>query len=99
MSNPSFIINDAFMQGFNSGTEQGLEEQAARGQAWEWVAENGDEALGLINGVLCTIKPNRPGCPGSIPPGGNTFFRQDQTPLYILIAVVLILLLVLLFKK
>lgn len=99
MSNPSFIINDAFMEGFAAGAEQGLEQQASRGEAWEWVAENGDEALGLINGILCTIKPTRPGCPGTIPPGGNSFFQQDQTPIYILIGVILILLLVIVFKK
>jgi hypothetical protein len=98
MSNPSFVHDDSFWGGFQSGAEQELAENRGA-NTWEWIANNGDDAIGLINGVLCTIKPERPGCPGSVPRGGGAFIQQNNTPLYLLIAIVLILVVVIIFKK
>jgi len=97
MANPSFVYDDSFWSGFEDGAQQGLEQQS--NGTWEWIANNGDDAISLLNGVICTIKPDRPGCPGSVPPGGAPFYRRDNTPMYILIAIVVILALIIIFKK
>ena len=99
--NPGLIVvdNNDYVDLYDEAYTSSASDQYKNIAVWDWIAENGDDALGLVNGVLCTIKPDRPGCPGSASPGGGAYFRQNNTALYILIAVVIVLAVVIIFKK
>ncbi len=68
----------------------------APGGIWDWWNRNGDEAGDMLNTILCAIKPER--CQGSTgsPP---TVVQQDNTVLYVLLGVIVLLLIVFMFKK
>lgn len=70
------------------------------GRAVDWILENGDEAVDVLNSVLCMVNPRRPGCPGD--PATRPQVIQTGLPsgwFYALGILVVILLLVLIFKK
>lgn len=70
------------------------------GNATDWVLENGDDALDILQQVLCIANPQRPGCPGD--PATRPVTVQNGPPAavyYALAAIVVLLLVILIFKK
>jgi hypothetical protein len=63
---------------------------------WDWWEDNGSSATNLANSVLCTIFPNRAGCQPNEPT--PRYLEQDQTMLYVLLGIILILILILIVK-
>lgn len=63
---------------------------------WDWWEDNGADATNLANSVLCTIFPNRAGCSPQEPT--PRYLEQDQTMLYVLLGIILILILILIIK-
>lgn len=78
----------------------GAPAEQANGNVLDWIFENGDDAINVIDSVLCTINPNRPGCR---PQGNGGAYvvqsPQNNTLLIIVILLVLLVILVLIFKK
>ncbi len=72
-----------------------------RGKVWEWILNNGDDAIDIVDSVLCVVNPRRPGCRGATGGGGSggVVVTQDNAILYAILAVVVVLLLVFIFKK
>lgn len=68
------------------------------GGFWNWWGQNGEEATDIFNSVLCAIKPERCRQSGGDHPGGYPQ-KQDNTVVFILAGLVVLLLVVFLFKK
>lgn len=68
----------------------------APGRFWDWWGRNGEEATDFLNSVICAIKPEHCRTPGPYPYPVQT--RQDNTVLYILLGIIVVLLVVFMFK-
>lgn len=65
---------------------------------WDWYEENGSTATSVADDLLCLINPRR--CQPQFPVnGGPNFPQRDNTALYIILGLVVILLIALLLKK
>jgi hypothetical protein len=76
------------------------EPETSEGGTADWILENGGDVLSILEQVRCAINPTRPGCPGD--PNSQPVIVQNGPPseiLYALGAIVILLLLVLIFKK
>ena len=80
------------------GDDSGNED---KGKVLDWIMENGEDAVGIDDGVLCVINPRRPGCRGSGSASTNTTVlpAQNNNILYAILGVVVVLLIVFIFKK
>lgn len=69
----------------------------APGQFWDWWGRNGDEATDLFNSVMCAIKPERCRANSGTTPSGSP--QPNNTIMYVLLAIIVLLLIVFMFKK
>lgn len=69
------------------------------GKGWEWVQENGDDAIDVLNSTLCLINPRRPGCPGD--PAMQPVIVNKSVPPWLILALALVFLIIvlLIFKR
>ena len=90
--------NPWYGQGDVINTEGGYStSDDAPGKFWDWWDRNGDEATGFLSNVMCMIKPEncRRSQGGNYPPAP----AQDNTVLYAMLGLILLLLIVFMFKK
>ena len=66
-----------------------------KGKGWEWVMENGDDAIDVLNSSLCLVNPRRPGCPGD--PNMQPVVVNQGMPVWLILVLVVVLLILLLF--
>lgn len=69
---------------------------------WDWWRNNGDTAVDAAGDLICLISPNSPRCRPAYPPAGDPRYyapRQDNTLLYVLIGLILIIGLLLILKR
>lgn len=67
------------------------------GKFWDWWGRNGEDATDFLNSVICAIKPER--CRGLNGYPAPVQQRQDNTLVYVLLGIILVLLVVFMFKK
>ena len=101
--NPELAYVNPVWAGFGPDVES-TTAGAGGGTNWDRVVDRTQDGLGVINGVLCTINPNRPGCNPNAPAAGgnNGGVVQDNvvpTWVWIMIGLFMLTLLVVLIKK
>lgn len=81
--------------------DEGSSEPDTSGGFWDWWRRNGDGATDILNAGLCSINPRRAGCPGSrnYPPAGNANDPNNQTVLYLIVGLVVLMLFILILRK
>lgn len=81
--------------------DYGAGEASGNGNAWDWILENGDDAVNVIDSVLCAINPKRYGCrPQQGGTGGYVVqSSQNNTMLIVVILLILVLIVIMIFKK
>lgn len=70
-----------------------------KGKGWDWVLQNGDDAIDVLGSTLCLINPRRPGCPGD--PNMQPVVVNQGVPVWVLavLLVVFLLIVLLIFKR
>ena len=83
------------------GPELEQEEPDTSDSFWDWWRRNGGSATDILSNGLCIINPRRAGCPGANQNNPNGVYGrpQDQTLLYVVIGVVVLMLFILILKK
>lgn len=73
----------------------------APGGFWDWWRKNGDTAVDAASDLHCLVFPNAKRCKTPAGPSAPGYYptSQNNTILYVLIGVILILILILMFKK
>ncbi|MCB0653228.1 MAG: hypothetical protein KDC85_18285 [Saprospiraceae bacterium] len=64
---------------------------------WDWWGDHGDEATDFGKSILCMIKPETCRQNSGYPPSGQP--AQNNTIMYVLLGIVVVLLIVFMFKK
>lgn len=82
--------------------DEGSSEPDTSGGFWDWWRRNGEGATDILNAGLCSINPRRAGCPGSrnyYPPGSIPNDPNNQTVLYLIVGLVVLMLFILILRK
>ncbi len=97
----SFVPANRYSLGPGFQDEQSGEPDTSGG-FWNWWQRNGDSATDILNSGLCAINPRRAGCPGSrnyYPNGGSPQDSDNQTLLYLVVGLVILMLFILILRK
>ena len=100
-SNPSLIWQGQGTTIDNNSGGMSLPEDAPDGNFWDWWTDNGESAASAANAILCAINPRRYGCYSSPESGSNTEDgkSQNNTLVFAILGFIVVLLLLLFFKK
>lgn len=71
----------------------------APGRFWDWWDNNGEQATGLASTIFCAIAPDKCRRPPGGYPGSYPQPQQDNTILFVFMGLILLLLVVMIFKK